>query len=471
MRYISTRGEAPPLGFVEATLAGLARDGGLYVPAAWPQLDTDTIAGFAGRPYAEVAVEVIRPFVGDAIAEHDLARMTREAYGLFRHPAVAPLVQFGVSDFILELFHGPTLAFKDLAMQLLGRLMDQMLTSRGERTTIVVATSGDTGGAAIEAFRGRARADLFVLFPQGRISDVQRRMMTTAEDDNVHALAIEGTFDDCQAIVKSMFNHHAFRDQARLSGVNSINWARIVAQVVYYFTAAVALGAPRRKVAFTVPTGNFGDVYAGYVALRMGLPIDRLVIATNVNDILTRTIATGTYDLRGVVATSSPSMDIQVASNFERLLFDAYGRDGGPVRQLMASLDQSRRFALSERALSGIRTVFSADRADEEETAATIRTVLRETGHFIDPHTAVGVAVAEKDTRDPSIPMVVLGTAHPAKFPDAVEAACGVRPALPQWLADVDQRPERVTTLPVDPITVERHVLSVSRAAHEGAAV
>ena len=470
MRYISTRGEAPPLGFVEATLAGLARDGGLYVPAAWPQLDTDTIARFAGRPYAEVAVEVIRPFVGDAIAEHDLARMTREAYGQFRHPAVAPLIQFGVSDFILELFHGPTLAFKDLAMQLLGRLMDQMLTSRGERTTIVVATSGDTGGAAIEAFRGRARADLFVLFPQGRISDVQRRMMTTAEDDNVHALAIEGTFDDCQAIVKSMFNHHAFRDQARLSGVNSINWARIVAQVVYYFTAAVALGAPRRKVAFTVPTGNFGDVYAGYVALRMGLPIDRLVIATNVNDILARTLATGTYDLRGVVATSSPSMDIQVASNFERLLFDAYGRDGAPVRQLMASLDQARRFALSERALSGIRAVFSADRADEEETAATIRTVLRETGHFIDPHTAVGVAVAEKDTRDPSTPMVVLGTAHPAKFPDAVEAACGVRPALPQWLAELDQRPERVTILPVDPIAVERHILSVSRAAHEGAA-
>jgi threonine synthase len=470
VRYISTRGEAPPLGFVEATLAGLARDGGLYVPAAWPQLDTDTIARFAGRPYAEVAVEVIRPFVGDAIAEHDLARMSREAYGQFRHPAVAPLIQFGVSDFILELFHGPTLAFKDLAMQLLGRLMDQMLTSRGERTTIVVATSGDTGGAAIEAFRGRARADLFVLFPQGRISDVQRRMMTTAEDDNVHALAIEGTFDDCQAIVKSMFNHHAFRDQARLSGVNSINWARIVAQVVYYFTAAVALGAPRRKVAFTVPTGNFGDVYAGYVALRMGLPIDRLVIATNVNDILARTLATGTYDLRGVVATSSPSMDIQVASNFERLLFDAYGRDGAPVRQLMASLDQARRFALSERALSGIRTVFSADRADEEETAATIRTVLRETGHFIDPHTAVGVAVAEKDTRDPSIPMVVLGTAHPAKFPNAVEAACGVRPALPQWLAELDQRPERVTILPVDPIAVERHILSVSRAAHEGAA-
>ena len=333
MRYVSTRGEAPPLGFVEATLAGLARDGGLYVPAAWPRLDADTIAGFAGRPYAEVAVEVIRPFVGDAIPEHDLARMTREAYGNFRHPAVAPLVQFGASDFVLELFHGPTLAFKDVAMQLLGRLMDHVLAARGERTTIVVATSGDTGGAAVEAFRGRARADLFVLFPQGRISDVQRRMMTTVGDDNVHALAIEGTFDDCQAIVKGMFNHHAFRDRARLSGVNSINWARIVAQVVYYFTAAVALGSPHRKVAFTVPTGNFGDIYAGYVALCMGLPVDRLVIATNVNDILARTIATGTYELREVVPTSSPSMDIQVASNFERLLFDAYGRDGRAVRR------------------------------------------------------------------------------------------------------------------------------------------
>lgn len=294
--------------------------------------------------------------------------------------------------------------------------------------------------------------------------------MTSVEDDHVHALAIEGTFDDCQAIVKSMFNHHAFRDQARLSGVNSINWARIVAQVVYYFTAAVALGAPRRKVAFTIPTGNFGDAYAGYVALCMGLPIDRLVIATNVNDILARTMATGSYDLREVVATSSPSMDIQVASNFERLLFDVYGRDGGAVRQLMASLAQSRQFALSERALSGMRAVFSADRADEEETAATIRTMLRETGHFIDPHTAVGVAVAEKENRDPSVPMVVLGTAHPAKFPDAVEAACGVRPALPQWLAGLDQRPERVTTLPVDPRAVERHILSASRAAHEGAA-
>jgi threonine synthase len=470
MRYVSTRGEAPALGFVDVTLAGLARDGGLYVPALWPKLEADVIAGFAGRAYAEVAVEVIRPFVGNAIAEHDLARLAREAYGNFRHPAVAPLMQVDVSNFVLELFHGPTLAFKDLAMQLLGRLMDYALAARGERTTIVVATSGDTGGAAVEAFRGRDRVDLFVLFPRGRISDVQRRMMTTAQDRNVHALAIEGTFDDCQAVVKGMFNDHAFRDRVRLSGVNSINWARIVAQVVYYFTAAVALGSPRRKVAFTVPTGNFGDVYAGYVALRLGLPIDRLIIATNVNDILVRTISTGCYDLREVVATSSPSMDIQVASNFERLLFEVHERDGSAVRALMGSLAQSGQFVLSAHALAGIRAAFSADRADEQETAASIRTTLRETGHMIDPHTAVGIAVAEKENRDPSVPMVVLGTAHPAKFPDVVEAACGLRPALPEWLADLPQRPERMITLPVDQRAVERHVLAHSRAAQEGAA-
>src|SRR2546423_7635557 len=299
------------------------------------------------------------------------------------------------------------------------------LAARGERTTIVVATSGDTGGAAVEAFRGRARTDLFVLFPHGRVSDVQRRMMTTATDDNVHAIAVEGTFDDCQAIVKGLFNHHAFRDRVRLSGVNSINWARIVAQVVYYFTAAATLGAPGRKVAFTVPTGNFGDIFAGYVAARTGLAVDRLVIATNVNDILARTLATGTYEVRDVVPTSSPSMDIQVSSNFERLLFDVCGRDATAVRALMASLAQSRRFTLSARALATIRSMFSAGRADEDETAAAMRTVRRETGEFINPHTAVGVAVAEKEAHDPAVPMVVLGTAHAAKFPDAVEAACG----------------------------------------------
>src|ERR1019366_5013999 len=311
MRYVSTRGEAPQLDFVEVMLAGLARDGGLYVPESWPALDMAAVAGFAGGPYAEVAVEVIRPFVGDSIPEPDLARMAREAYGSFRHPATAPLVQLGDSLFVLELFHGPTLAFKDLAMQLVARLMDYVLLKRSERTTIVVATSGDTGGAAGEAFRGREQVDVVALFPHGRISEVQRRMMTTVADSNVHAIAIEGTFDDCQALVKAMFNHHAFRDRVRLSGVNSINWARIVTQAVYYFTAAVALGAPHRKIAFTVPTGNFGDVYAGYVAARMGLPVDRLVVATNVNDILVRTFTTGAYEIRDVVATSPPSMDIQ----------------------------------------------------------------------------------------------------------------------------------------------------------------
>jgi threonine synthase len=470
VRHVSTRGEAPALGFAEAMLAGLARDGGLYVPDAWPQLEQDAIAGFAGRPYAEVAVEVIRRFTGGAIADADLARMAREAYGSFRHPAVAPLTQLGVNTFALELFHGPTLAFKDVAMQLLARLMDHTLAARGERRTIVVATSGDTGGAAVEAFRDRSQVDLIVLFPRGRISGVQRRMITTADAANVHAVAIDGTFDDCQAIVKGLFNHAAFRDQVRLSGVNSINWARIVAQTVYYFTAAVSLGAPHRKIAFTVPTGNFGDIYAGYVAQRMGLPIDRLVIATNVNDILARTLATGTYELRDVVPTTSPSMDIQVSSNFERLLFDAYDRDAGAVRALMGSLAQSRRFTLSARALSQIRAVFTADRADEEEVAATMRAVRRETGNLVDPHTAVGIAVAEKETRDPALPMVVLSTAHPAKFPEAVEAACGAPPALPEWLSDLNQRPERMTSLPVDQSAVERFVLATSRAAQEGAA-
>jgi threonine synthase len=470
MRYISTRGEAPSLDFVDVMLAGLARDGGLYVPERWPTIDRTTVGNLAGKPYAEVAVEVIRPFVGDGIAEADLARMAREAYGSFRHPAVAPLTQLDPSLFVLELFYGPTLAFKDLAMQFVARLMDHVLHQRAERTTIVVATSGDTGGAAVEAFRGRAQVDVVVLFPQGRISEVQRRMMSTVPDSNVHALAIEGTFDDCQALVKAMFNHHAFRDRVRLSGVNSINWARVAIQVVYYFTAAVALGAPHRKIAFTVPTGNFGDVYAGYVASRMGLPIDRLVVATNVNDILVRTFATGTYEIRDVIATTSPSMDIQVSSNFERLLFDAYGRDAQAVRALMASLAQHRRFVLSASAIKELRSLFTTDRADEQESAAEIRAWVREADYCVDPHTAVALAVAEKEKRDPSVPMVVLSTAHPAKFLDAVKAACGVTPALPDTLADLGRRNERIVVLPADQTAVERYVTSVSRAAREGAA-
>ncbi|WJR79044.1 threonine synthase [Bradyrhizobium sp. NP1] len=466
-RYVSTRGEAPELSFCDVMLTGLARDGGLYVPQAWPKLAPETIAGFFGRPYWEVAVDIIRPFVGGEISDADLGRMANEAYATFRHPAVVPLRQVGPHQFLLELFHGPTLAFKDVAMQLLSRLMDHVLEKRGERTTIVVATSGDTGGAAVEAFAGLSNVDLIVLFPHGRISDVQRRMMTTTAAGNVHALAIEGTFDDCQAIVKAMFNHHAFRDEVSLSGVNSINWARIVAQVVYYFTSAVALGAPARPVDFTVPTGNFGDIFAGYVAKRMGLAVRWLRIAANVNDILPRTLKTGIYEVREVHATTSPSMDIQVSSNFERLLFEASGRDAAAIRRLMGSLKQSGRFVLPDAMLAAIREEFDAGRADETETAAAIRAAWREAGDLVDPHTAVALAVADRDYPDSRIPNIVLSTAHAAKFPDAVEAACGVRPPLPAWLDGLMTRQEQLTVMKNDQGEVERYVKSVSRAAKQ----
>ena len=348
MHYVSTRGEAPELGFEDALLAGLARDGGLYMPRSWPKLSPSGIAGLAGTPYAELATSVMEPLVGDALPRADLLAMARDSYARFGHPAVTPLVQIDSDLWVLELFHGPTLAFKDVAMQLLARLMDRVLGHRGERATIVGATSGDTGGAAVEAFRGSTRVETIILFPHGRISDVQRRMMTTAQEPNVHALAIEGTFDDCQALVKAMFNDLAFRDRVRLAGVNSINWARVVAQLTYYFVAASALGAPHRPVSFSVPTGNFGDIFAGYGARRMGLPVERLVIATNDNDILRRAHATGTYEVRGVVATTSPSMDIQVSSNFERYLFEASGRDDVWVRGRMGALAQSGRFELGQ---------------------------------------------------------------------------------------------------------------------------
>ena len=464
-RYISTRGEAPALGFCDVMLTGLARDGGLYVPEVWPQFSPDSIAQFFGRPYWEVAVDVIRPFTGGEISDADLGRMSNEAYATFRHPAVVPLDQIGAHQFLLELFHGPTLAFKDVAMQLISRLMDHVLEKRGARTTIVVATSGDTGGAAVDAFANLRNVDLVVLFPHGRISDVQRRMMTTAGAPNVHTLAIEGTFDDCQAIVKGMFNHHGFRDSVALSGVNSINWARIVAQVVYYFTSAVALGAPARQVDFTVPTGNFGDIFAGFVAKRMGLPIRWLRIAANVNDILPRTLKTGIYEVREVHATTSPSMDIQVSSNFERLLFEVSRRDGAMVRRLMEQLKQSGRFVLPDAMLAAIREEFDAGRADETETSAAIRAAWRETGDLVDPHTAVALAVADRDTSDSRIPNIVLSTAHAAKFPDAVEAACGVRPQLPAWLDGLMSRPEQIRIARNDQAEVERFVKSVSRAA------
>jgi threonine synthase len=469
-RYISTRGEAPELGFCDVMLTGLARDGGLYVPATWPQLSTDAIAGFFGRPYWEVAVEVIRPFVAGEISDAELGRMANEAYATFRHPAVVPLRQMAPHQFVLELFHGPTLAFKDVAMQLISRLMDHVLAKRGQRTTIVVATSGDTGGAAVDAFAGLENVDLIVLFPHGRISEVQRRMMTTTGAANVHALAVEGNFDDCQALVKAMFNNHRFRDATSLSGVNSINWARIVAQVVYYFTSAVAAGAPARAVDFVVPTGNFGDIFAGYVAKRMGLPVRTLGIAANVNDILARTLKTGIYEVREVHATASPSMDIQISSNFERLLFEAGGRDAAGVRRLMDSLKQSGRFVLPDATLAAIREGFDAGRADETETAAAIRAAWREAGELVDPHTAVALAVADRDTTDRTVPSIVLSTAHPAKFPDAVEAACGQRPQLPAWLDGLMTKSEHMKVMKNDQTEVERFVLSVSRAAKQGVA-
>jgi threonine synthase len=464
VQYLSTRGEAPKLGFCDAMLTGLARDGGLYLPEAWPQLTTETIGGLFGRPYDEVAVEILRPFVDGEISDTDLRGMTNEAYATFRHPAVVPLDQTAPSQFMLELFHGPTLAFKDVAMQLVARMMDHVLAQRSERTTIVVATSGDTGGAAVHAFAERARVDLVVLFPHGRISEVQRRMMTTSGASNVHAIAIDGTFDDCQALVKGLFNHHRFRDEVSLSGVNSINWARIVSQAVYYFTSAVALGAPARQVDFTVPTGNFGDIFAGYVAKRMGLPIRTLRVATNVNDILARTLSSGAYEVRDVHETTSPSMDIQISSNFERLVFEATGRDAGTIRGLMASLGQSRRFVLPAAALRAIREDFDAGRADESEVKAAIRAAWREAGDLIDPHTAVAVAVAERAATSADVPNIVLSTAHAAKFPDAVEAACGHRPELPPWLSGLISKPEHVTRMANDQGELERFVRGVSRA-------
>ncbi len=457
MDYISTRGEAKGLGFCDALLAGLARDGGLYVPRKWPHMSKKEIRALRGKSYQDIAFEVLYRFTGGEI-EADLFRaMIDEAYATFRHPAVAPLVQTGPNSFILELFHGTTLAFKDVAMQLLARLMDHALAQRGERATIVGATSGDTGGAAIDAFAGRARTDVFILFPHEKVSPVQQRQMTTSTAENVHALAIKGNFDDCQNLVKAMFNDIDFRDRLKISGVNSINWARIMAQVVYYFTAAISLGSPDRKVSFTVPTGNFGDIYAGYVATKMGLPIDKLVIATNENDILARTLKTGRYEMKGVSATTSPSMDIQISSNFERLLFEAYDRDDSAIRAAMESLKQSGGFEIKPDALKAIRKEFRAGRASEKQVASTIRDTLAETGYLLDPHTAVGVFVAQKFEK-PSTPMVTLATAHPAKFPAAVKSASGIDPALPAWLADLMDREEHFDILDAELKAVETFV-------------
>ena len=453
MRYISTRGQAPALPFEETLLAGLARDGGLYVPDALPMLKAD-LAGFAGLAYEEVAFRVMWPFVEDSFAEDEFRALIDAAYAGFDTRLRCPLVQIGPNDWMLELHHGPTLAFKDVAMQLIGGMFERVLERRGERVTIVGATSGDTGSAAIEAFRGNRAADVFILYPHGRVSEVQRRQMTTPAEANVHALAVEGDFDDCQALVKAMFNDFDFRDEVRLGAVNSINWARVLAQTVYYVTAAVALGAPARRISFSVPTGNFGDIYAGHIARGMGLPVEALVIATNENDILHRCLQTGEYRRTEVVRTSAPSMDIQVSSNFERALFDAYGQDGLAVAALMDEL-KSGAFTVAAEPLARLRSGYESARVSEAETAETIRRVHAETGHVIDPHSAIAVHGAMQRRGDPTVPMVALACAHAAKFPDAVEAACGIRPALPERLADLYEREERVTVVPNDLAAVE----------------
>ena len=463
MHYVSTRGEAPVLGFSDTIMAGLARDGGLYVPREWPHFSAAEIRAMRGLSYADLAIRVLTPFLGGEIPAPVFEKLVHEAYATFRHRAVCPLVQLEANSFVLELFHGPTLAFKDVAMQLLARLMDHVLAERGQHATIVGATSGDTGGAAIEAFAGRERTDIFILFPHGKVSSVQQRQMTTSSAANVHALAVEGNFDDCQGLVKGMFNDHGFRDRVALSGVNSINWARIMAQIVYYFSSALSLGGPDRPVSFTVPTGNFGDIFAGYAAKKMGLPIERLVIATNDNDILARTLTSGEYRTRKVIETTSPSMDIQVSSNFERLLFEAAGRNPAQVRRYMEGLKQSGAFTIEAAELEKIRGEFDAGRSTTAETAAAIGATLAASGYLLDPHTANAVHVADKHAG--AVPMVVLGTAHPAKFPAAVEAACGIAPALPAWLCGLMSAEENYTVLPSDLKMLEDYVGRHARAA------
>ncbi len=456
MHYVSTRGTAPVLNFEDTMLSGLARDGGLYVPQTIPHLSADEIAAMAGQPYEQIAYQVMRPFVGETFTDVEFRDLIDTAYAGFGHAARAPMVQLGQGHFLLELFHGPTLAFKDFAMQLIGQLFQAALARRGDRVTIVGATSGDTGSAAIEAFQGLENVDVFILYPHGRVSEVQRRQMTTPTAANVHALAVDGDFDDCQARLKDMFNDFDFRDRVKLAGVNSINWARVLAQVVYYFSSAVALGAPHRKVSFTVPTGNFGDIFAGYIARSMGLPVDKLIVATNQNDILHRALSGQGYHKGETIPSISPSMDIQVSSNFERALFDAYGRDGGAIAQLMEEL-KGGGFEISQGAMQALKEIYSSGRVSEDETSAQITASLRDTAELLCPHSAIGVHVAERNL-DPAVPMITLATAHPAKFPDAVEAATGVRPPLPPRMADLMERPERLTRVPNDLQALKTHI-------------
>jgi threonine synthase len=465
MRYVSTRGDAPEVGFVDAVLAGLAPDGGLYMPEAWPQLTPQEIAGFAGRTYADVCAEILFRFAGKEIDRKVIDVIAAEAYASFSHAAVTPLVQLGANRYLLELFHGPSLAFKDVAMQLIARLYDHLLHLQRRRLTILCATSGDTGGAAVEAFRGGANVKVVALFPEGRISEVQRRFMTAAPEANVRCLAIKGDFDDCQAIVKACFQDQSLRQAVDLSGVKSINFARIIAQIVYYFTSAVSLGAPHRPVAFSVPSGNFGDAFAGYGAWRMGLPIERILVATNSNDILARTFETGRYARGPAQPTQSPAMDIQSASNFERLYFEGVERNGLETARAFAAFSGTGAFAVPPRALDHMRQLFTGLSVSEAETAKTMLVTLNETGQLIDPHTAIGVAAAKRGLVAAHTPLVVLSTAHPAKFPDTVQAATGVLPDLPSLAAGLAAKPERFDRLPADVEAVKAYVRDFGEAA------
>jgi len=459
MEYISTRGSAPALDFEGATLAGLAADGGLYLPREWPKFAADEIAAMRGLPYPELAARVMQPFVGDSLSPRRLRELCEEAYARFAHVAVTPLTQLDERHWLLELFHGPTLAFKDVALQLLGLLFEEFLSRRDERLTIVGATSGDTGSAAIDAVAGRERIDIFMLHPKGRVSDVQRRQMTTVKAPNVYNIAIDGSFDDAQAMVKRMFGDTAMTGRLRISAVNSINWARLMAQVVYYFAAALQLGAPARKVAFSVPTGNFGDVFAGHVASRMGLAVERLIVATNVNDILHRALSAGDYSAGTVTPTAAPSMDIQVSSNFERLLFDVGGRDGAALAEQMRGFEASRAMRLTNAQREGAAALFASARADAGKMSEAMRWAWEHCdGEVIDPHTAIGLHAARHAGLPADVPIVTLATAHPAKFPDAVERATGTRPALPPRVGDLFERDERYVELPGDYDAVAAYV-------------
>jgi threonine synthase len=463
LRYISTRGAAPALGFTDVLLAGLARDGGLYVPETWPRLTADQIRGLRGLSYEETAFRIMQPFVGTEIADADLKAMIEAAYGAFRHQAVAPLKQLDDNLWLMELFHGPTLAFKDVALQLVGRLYDHVLGKKGARVTIIGATSGDTGSAALEACRDRAAIDIFMLHPQGRVSEVQRRQMTTIDSANVFNIAIDGSFDDCQDLVKAMFNDHAFRDAISMSAVNSINWARVMAQVVYYASAAVALGAPDRRIGFAVPSGNFGNIFAGYGARQMGFDLAPLIVGANRNDILARFFKTGRMEITGVEPSLSPSMDIQVSSNLERLLFDLYDRDGKRLADAMTAFRQSGRFAAPTETWGRVEGLFRAAALDDPGTLRAMGELYRATGELIDPHSAIGIHAASACRPDRETPIVALGTAHPAKFPDAVQQATGIRPQLPEFLADLHDRPERMASLPKTLRVVQDYVLSHRR--------